>query len=141
MHATLLIADAGQATDGKLYLLGAGLKQIQPGSPFAVALILTLEASETTRPHAWRLELRDVDGRPVSLPGAEGGLRLEGELNVQAPGIEAGDEVSAPMVVNFSPLPLPPGRYTWTLTVDGATEEAWQVLFSVPQAPVGMHQH
>jgi hypothetical protein len=61
----LMLADAAQAVNGKLYILGGGWSWIVAGMPFAVAFKLEIPYSRATEKHTWKLSLLDADGQPV----------------------------------------------------------------------------
>ena len=91
MRATLLLADAAQAVDGKLYVFGGGWSVTGP-EPVATAIALKIDVpwDRANTPHRWRLELVDVDGRQVEIPEA-GAVELEQEFEVgRPPGVKPG---------------------------------------------------
>jgi uncharacterized protein DUF6941 len=146
MKVTLLLADAAQAVDGKLYVLGGGWSIITVGMPFAIAAKVEVPWNQATDSHTLKLELLDQDGHAVCVPtlGADGGesnpVVIEGEF---ATGIPAGHKPGTPLdgvfAIGIGPgLPLQPSsRYEWRLSLDGRTEDDWYVAFSTrpPQAP------
>jgi hypothetical protein len=43
--------------------------------------------------------------------------------------------VDVALAVNFSPIPLPSNtRFTWRLTIDGESDDDWQLAFSTRPA-------
>jgi hypothetical protein len=116
VRVTLLLADAAQAVNGKLYVLGGGWSLTGP-DPSAMALAVKIEVpwDRANIKHRWRIELLDGDGVPIEIASAPGGgtqpLRIEGEFEAGRPPLAAG------------------GRYVWRLSIDGF-EEDWQVAFS-----------
>ena len=65
MMATIMLADAAQAIDNKLYVLGGGWSVTGPDpSPSALAIALKVPWDEANRRHDLRVELVDSDGRP-----------------------------------------------------------------------------
>ena len=138
MRATLLLADAAQAVEGKLYVLGAGWSVTGPQpAPMAIALKLDVPWDQANSRHRWRLELVDADGEPVTLN--EGGpIFIEQEFEVgRPPGVKPGTALDYVVAMNITPLPLEPGRqYAWTLTIDGDGRDDWRLPFSTrPAAP------
>lgn len=133
----MLLADAAQTADGKLYILGGGWSITGPGpSSMAVALKVGVPWDQANRPHQFVLALLDGDGHPVELPVAEdvvADIRITGELEVGRPvGLKPGTPLDVPLAVNIGPLPLMPGgRYVWRLSIDGETHEEWQLAFDV----------
>jgi hypothetical protein len=137
MNTILLLADAAQVADGKLFILGGGWSVTGPGPlPSAVAIKVTVDGTEFDAVHHWELFLEDGDGHPVLVPTGEGEspLQVSGDFTVPstielpAPGATA----DVPIAVNFSPLPLTPGaRYVWRFTIDGETPPGGYAAFSV----------
>ena len=91
MRVTMLLADAAQEVNGKLYVLGGGWSVTGPDlPPMAIAIKLDVPWSEANTQHAFSLELVDQDGRPVPA-GDSGGVRAEGTFEVGRPvGLPAG---------------------------------------------------
>lgn len=116
---TMLLADAAQEVGGKLYVLGGGWSSTaSPTAPMAVAMKIEVPWDRSNLKHHWRLALVDADGRPVRMPD-ERVVEVSGQLEVGRPtGLAEGTPLDAPLVVNFGPLPLPPGRYEWRLEIE-----------------------
>ncbi len=140
MKATMLLADAAQVADGKLYILGGGWSVTGPfPMPSAVAVKVEVDWNEIDSPHHWELFLLDEDGHPVLVDTPEGSQALEvrGDFQVTRPdGLPPGSPVDFSLAVNMGPLPLEPGkRYTWRLTIDGVTDGSWALSFSTRPVP------
>ena len=140
----MLLCDAVQVADGKLYVLGGGWSMTGPEpTPSAVAIKVDVDVVEADQPHHWELWLEDADGRPVMIPTAEGDRPVEvrGDFQVGRPpaGVPEGSPVDLPLAVNFGPSPLPPGgRYNWRLSIDGEMADDWRLAFSTrPAVPPG----
>ena len=107
LDVTMLLADAAQVADGKLYLLGGGLSVLSPRpQPVAVALLISVPWDRANIAHQWRLDLIDEDGRPVTAgdrPVAVGGRFEAGRPAGLRPGNPAQRAVGAQ-------LPQPAGR-------------------------------
>lgn len=134
MRAQLMLCDYAQVAEGKLYITGGGISRITgPGLPmgFTVATLVQIPWSQTNRPIPFVLELIDQDGASVTDHlGLE--IRLEGQLEVGRPlGLEHGVSIDSPMALHTGGLQLGPGRYTWRLSLDGATEDGWQQSFTM----------
>jgi hypothetical protein len=130
--ATVMVADAAQVVDHKLYILGGGLTAIGPHpQPLSVAVLLRIPWDRANIVHAWRLEVLDEDGAPV--PGPEHPLSVGGNVETGRPlGARPGSPLQVPMVVNFTSLPVPAGSTALLrLSIDGATHPDWTVRVSV----------
>jgi len=110
--------------------------------PSAIAIKVDVDWHEAGRPHHWELFLVDQDGRPIIVEGADGPQPIEvrGDFEVARPeGVPEGSPVDVAVAVNFSPLPLTHStRFTWRLTIDGDSEDDWQLAFSTrpPREPI-----
>ncbi len=73
MKVTMLLADAAQAVEGKLYILGGGWSITGPDpTPMAIALKIEVPWNDSNTPHHLHLVLCDEDGRPVRVPTPTG---------------------------------------------------------------------
>ena len=135
MKVTMLLADAAQAVDNKLYILGGGWSVTGPDpAPSAIALKIDVPWDQTNVRHRWELALLDEDGAPVFLgdPEAPQSLVISNEFELgRPPGVTPGTALEIALAINLGPLPLEPGaRYVWQLTIDGQSAEDWQVGFT-----------
>lgn len=140
MKATMLLCDAAQVAEGKLYILGGGWSIIGPApAPTAIAIKIDVDWNEADDVHHWELYFTDADGQPVVVPGPNGPQPIEvrGEFRVgRSPAVPEGSPIDMPLAVNIGPLPLLPGsRYTWRLSIDGETDEGWSRSFTTRPAP------
>ena len=114
VKVTMLLCDAAQVSDGKLYILGGGWSMTGPEPvPSAVALKIDVDWHEAEASHHWELFLEDADGRPVLMETAEGTQPVEvrGEFTVsQPPGIPEGSPIDVALAVNLGPDPVGPGH-------------------------------
>lgn len=136
---TMLLADAAQAVDGKLYILGGGWSVTGPmPAPSAIALYIKVPWDEANVPHSLQLELLDHDGGPilVDTPLGEQALRIESGLEVgRPPGIKPGTALDVALAITIPPLPLVPGSgYVWRLAINGEGHTDWSLPFSVRQS-------
>ena len=95
MKVTMLLADAAQAVEGKLYVLGGGWSITGPDpTPSAIAVYIQVPWDRTNVEHAFRFDLVDSDGDSVELEtetGVEEPITIEGSFEVGRPaGGEAG---------------------------------------------------
>ena len=114
VKVTMLLCDAAQVSDGKLYILGGGWSMTGPDPvPSAVALKIDVDWHEAETSHHWELFFEDADGRPVLMETAEGTQPVEvrGEFTVSQPqGIPEGSPIDVALAVNLGPIPLAPGH-------------------------------
>ena len=130
----MLLCDAAQAVDGKLYVLGAGWNTIAPQPvPFAIALLIDVPWDESNRSHHFQLRLLDGDGQAVTPVGANMPVTVDGDFEVGRPaGLREGSSLRMPFAISFGPMALPAGqRYVWELVVDGERDESWVAPFDV----------
>jgi hypothetical protein len=130
-EVTMLLADAAQVADGKLFILGGGISLVGPGpTPMALAVLIKVPWDRANERHEWKVELLDEDFSPVILneqPVLVGGTFEAG----RPPGMRPGTPLDVPLAINFGPVPLPTGqRYTWRFSIDDTSEEGWRVSFT-----------
>jgi hypothetical protein len=136
IRVTLMLADAAQVADSKLYILGGGLALIPPTpSPLAIAMKIDVPWDRANTLHDWKLELLDADGLPVLM--GDRPVIVAGQFEVgRSDQVQEGTALPMPVAVNFSGLALPAGqRYVWRLAIDDGTEPDWQIGFAVAPAP------
>jgi hypothetical protein len=129
---TILLADAAQVADNKLFVLGGGLTAVGPRpQPIAIALLLSVPWDRANVAHQWSLELLDEDGHPV--PNAEDPVAVWGHFEAGRPtGLKPGSPLAVPLAINFSTLPVTPGfSYVWQLAIDKRSRPHWRVRFHV----------
>ncbi|GIU85128.1 MAG: hypothetical protein KatS3mg008_1903 [Acidimicrobiales bacterium] len=134
-EVTMLLADAAQVADRKLYILGGGVSLVGPApTPMALAILIRVPWDRANEVHDWKVELLDEDFSPVMAndrPVLVGGTFEAG----RPPGLQPGTPLDVPLAINFGPVALPPGRrYTWRFSIDDTSEEGWRVSFSVREA-------
>lgn len=119
----MLLADAAQNVNGKLYILGGGWTVTRtPTPPMAVAIKLEIPWGSANQPLPWTLHLQDADGsRGVMTDGSEVLIRGVDEVG-RPPGLVPGTPIDSAIVASFGPLDLSPGRYEWRFEIDGAME-------------------
>lgn len=131
----MLLADAAQAVEGKVYALGLGWTFTGPHgtSPMALIVLFEVDWHETNVRHPWRIELHDEDGHALPLPPNDEPFVIEGMLEVgRPPGHPEGAPLVVPFTFSFGPIALAPGkRYVWVMTLDGETRPEWQAAFNM----------
>jgi hypothetical protein len=118
MNVTVLLCDAAQEANGKLYILGAGWSNIVRPGPIAMALAVKIDVpwNETNVRHALRAQLLTEDGEPVIIDNNE--VAAEGEFEVgRPPGHSPGTTLDVALALPFS-LVLEKGGYRWELLID-----------------------
>lgn len=140
MKATLLLADAAQAVNGKLYILGGGWSITGPGpTASAIAIKIDVPWDEANRHHSLKLTLVNADGQPVMVPTPTGdrAVELSAEFEVgRPPGLKPGTPLDVALAINIGPLPLQPdSRYVWRCSIDGRSAEDWRLTFTTRPAP------
>ena len=117
MRVTMMLADAAQEVNGKLYILGGGWSVTGPAlPPMALALKVDVPWSAANQPHEFLLVLVDADGHPVRVDGQDTDVRASGQFEVgRPPGLPAGTDIDFAFAVTVGSLPLAAGRYAWQL--------------------------
>jgi hypothetical protein len=136
LRVTMLLADAAQVADGKLSVLGGGLTMVGPSpQPLAVAVLLEVPWDRANVRHNWKVELIDEDGAPVM--AGDRPVLVGGDFEAgRPPGLQPGSPLPVPMAINFSALPLQPGRtYVFRLAIDDTSAPEWNLRFAVRPAP------
>ena len=137
MRVTLILADAAQVSEGKLFILGGGWRFTGPEpATMAIAMLIEVPWDQANRRHHFRLQLLDGDGAPAIV--GDGELTIEGDFEAgRPPGHPPGVSLAVPMVMNVQAVPLTPGsRYEWRLSIDGESPVDWGLGFNTrPSGP------
>jgi len=138
MKVTMILSDFAQVVNGKLYIMGGGWSIIGPEPcPTAIAIKIEVPWSQTNQKHNLKVELLDSAYHPVLVSTQVGNspLKISADYEVGRPaGLIQGTSLDVPIAFNIAPMPLEPGkRYIWKLTIDGHTNDEWQVAFSTRQ--------
>jgi hypothetical protein len=90
------------------------------------------EASSSTRTARCGREEVEVASDEESEP-----VKIESILEVgRPPGVKPGTPLAVPFAVNFGPIPLEAGsQYVWRLSIDGHSEDDWNLTFSTRPNP------
>ena len=118
VEATMILADAAQASGGKLYVLGGGWTRLRPDAPttMAVGIVVHVPYDQTNESLAFTVTLKDADGQPVLIDGSP--VAGNGEFEVgRPPGLKAGEQINFPLAVTFNSVSLPPGGYVWEYAI------------------------
>ncbi len=131
-HALVLMCDAVQVSDGKLFILGGGLGAIGPRPQnIAVAVRIAVPWDQANVKHNWRLDLLDEDGHPVEVNDKV--VSIAGQFEAGRPaGLAPGTPLWVPLGINFGAIPLPTGRrFTWKLAINDMSNDTWDATFAV----------
>lgn len=142
MRTQVILTDAAQADQfGKAHALGIGWNVTgTPTPPMALLMLVEVDWHEANQRHSILAELRDADGRPVSINGdasAPATVRIEGEYEVgRPPGSVPGVPLSIPIVFNIGGgIPLVQGRrYRWHVENSGQPGADLSVGFYVRES-------
>ncbi len=116
----MLLCDAAQTAEGKLYILGAGWSQFLANNPtnMSLAIKLTIPWNLANEPLRVRASLVDADEGVVDF--GMGPVALETQLEVgRPPGMRRGTPLDVSFALNFPGVRLSPGDYAWSLDIDG----------------------
>jgi hypothetical protein len=133
----MLLCDAAQEVNGKLYVLGGGwTRTLQSVPPVPVMMALALKVfvswNETNVPHEFTATLFDDDGNVVSMDDKP--VQLRGRFEVgRPPGATHGADLDQALAVTFGGLLLPSGRYKWEFAVGGRPLAAEQFEVIAPK--------
>lgn len=135
MKVTLLLAEAAQVAQGKLYILGGGWSIMGPSpTPSAIAIKVEVPWDQANRRHRLELALLDSDGQPVIIGNDAIAIGTDFEAGRPA-GLPAGTPLDVVLAINIGALALRPGsRYVWHCSINGRSEEHWQLAFTTRSA-------
>lgn len=111
----MMLADAVQIAEGKLYVLGGGVDVLR--GPFGLAMLFHVAWDETNQPITFVVTLLNAEGQPMPQPTP---ISLSGTFEVgRPPNTPRGIELKQPIAVTFGPLSLSNGSYEFTVECDG----------------------
>ncbi len=131
MRLTMVLCDAVEQVNGKLYILGGGWTHVATtGASVSMGLgvIIAVPWTDANRRHPISVALMDDDGHPVTMGDQE--VRNEGQFEIgRPPGTKPGSDLNAVMAFQFGGLVLEPGGYVWELRVGDNIERTpfWAV--------------
>lgn len=128
----IILADAAEAVNNKLYLIGGGWETLTIDSqlpvhyPCAIAVAFSVPWNETNQQHNIEIAIDDQDGAQL--------LKVEGQVEVgRPPGIPLGQAQRVQMAVRLA-LPLQRmGTYSIVVRIEG--QETRRVPFNVVAGP------
>lgn len=135
----LLLCDAAEQVNGKLYILGGGWSKLyRPGQPanFSLAVRVLVPWNQTNERHRIKGILRTEDGGAFQVEGKD--LQFEGFLEVgRPPGSRPGMHLDTAVTMNVAGLVLPAGVYRWEFEIDGTVMAQSQFQVLAPPAAAG----
>lgn len=138
----MMHADAAQAFGGRLYVLGGGWSEMGPAAaPFALVIKIEVPFEQIGKLLKFHVTLVTEEGKPIALPVPPGeparNLEFGGEFEVpRPPGHPDGGWLSLPLVINFAPMMLPPGkRFEWVLRINDQENEHWRLALNSRTLP------
>lgn len=132
MEADVMLCDHAEATNGKLFINGAGINVfwVAPEPPHritaSVAMVVHVPYTATNQPHSVGVHLMDEDGNavvPWTPDGVEarGPVKLDGNFNVgRPPNLTPGEAQTVPLALGFQVPFAQLGRYSFKVEIDGA---------------------
>jgi len=120
LEVTLLLCDAADESNGKLYVLGGGWNQLVPDQSvnMALAVLLGVPWDQTNRKVQIAATLMTEDGQQVQVEGQDVGVTGEFEVGRPA-GLKPGSNINVPLALKFNGITLPAGGYRWEVQIDG----------------------
>lgn len=113
----MLLCDAAENVNGKLYILGGGWTHLTtPRAPATMALgvVVAVAWEETNQRHTLNVVLLDDDGGQVLMQDQP--VQTVARFEVGRPaGVKPGSDLNAVMAFQFQGLVLDPGGYVWEL--------------------------
>jgi hypothetical protein len=124
----MVLADAVQTAEDKLWMLGAGWSQIAANTPApqGLGIIVHVPFDMTNRPIKIEVTLLNDDGENVEIgePPAPVGAAAEFEIG-RPPGIKQGERLNFPLALRFNGLAHEPGGYVWQCKIDDEPVAHW----------------
>lgn len=124
----MVLCDAVQVAEGKLWMLGAGWTRIpanQP-SPQGLGIIVHVPYDMANQKRTIEVGLIDSDGQPVMRGNPEAPVGGQGEFEIGRPvGIKPGELLNLPLAFRFNGIQHEPGGYVWECKIDGETLARW----------------
>ncbi len=116
----MLLCDAAQTAEGKLYILGAGWSQFPANHPTDMSLALKLSIPWGLANERVQMQASLVDADESVVDFGAGPVVLASEFEVgRPPGMKRGTPLDVAMALNFPGIRLMPGAYAWKLEIDG----------------------
>jgi Family of unknown function (DUF6941) len=109
----MMLADAAQVANGKLFILGGGWSVTGPEpSPSAIALKIAVPWDQANRNHHLELALVDADGNPLTASdpaGQQQPFRIEADFEAGRPaGLAPGTPLDVPVASTWGRSPSRP---------------------------------
>lgn len=124
MRVTLLLCDAAQEAQGKLFVLGGGWSELRrPDQPvnMALAIVVSVPWDQANTPLNIAAKLMTADGEQVELEGEPIEAVAQAEVG-RPPGTKPGTDLDIALAPSFMGIVLPSGLYRWELFVNDQQE-------------------
>lgn len=120
----MVLCDAVQAAEGKLWILGGGWTRTPANTPApqGLGVIIHVPFDMANKTLGLEVALLDADGQPVLRGDPAGPVGSAGQFEVGRPaGIKPGETLNFPIAFRFNGMFHEPGGYVWECRVDGET--------------------
>jgi hypothetical protein len=121
LNVTMLLCDAAEVVNGKLYILGGAWTHVlTPNQPInmALAIVVHIPWDQANKRHTLEVSLLTEDGPPVLSDDKP--VKVQGVVEVGRPaGAKPGSELNAAAALRFDGIALAPGGYVWELSLNG----------------------
>jgi hypothetical protein len=133
VHAWLILAEAAEQVNGKLFVSGGGWNEVERAPvPLVLAGMVFWPWSAQQQDHELRLQLLSSDGAPVHLAGQAEALEVHRTARTEQDGPVGRPHVHVlALTLPVTAAELDPGIYEWRLMIDGADSELWSAAFRV----------
>jgi uncharacterized protein DUF6941 len=125
---TMVLADAVQSAEDKLWILGAGWSQIQANTPAPQGLGIIVHVPYDMTSRAIKIDVRLLtdDGEQVKDDDSQNPIGAGAEFEVgRPPGMKPGERLNLPLALRFNGLAHDPGAYVWECKIDGERVGTW----------------
>lgn len=133
-QATVLLCDAAESVNGKLYILGAGWSQVLANNPtnMVLAVKLVIPWNRANEAITVRASLVDED-REEAVDLGQGPVMAEAGIEMgRPPGLRQGTPLDASFVLPFPGLSLPSGGYVWKVEINNTEKSRIPIQALVP---------
>jgi len=122
LRGLILLCDAAEVLNGKLYILGGGWTKIlitpqRPTVNLTISAVVYFSWVDTNQQKTIDISLFTQDGHLVNIN--DNPIQVRGPVEVgRPPGLVNGTEIELPLATRFEGLELSAGRYEWRMSID-----------------------